>query len=249
MRLHGRKGDIFFFPDIFAWLILIGAAILFFGLFWLSATAFQSKLSDQQHAEEGFAVTQGGTALRTYLATRMDEPIGKYLPPNVTGAAPADFTQDEANMTFGEALPIIMSDSTCRQAISQHGRSYDGIAALRDGMTPGTCRTFLLRTILFYRMFTADTFVLQASRGSDTIRIGHGIRDAYKNDLLTPSEYTAYVEEPILTGGTITEKVATLTPEHLWDNTVILLGSQAVPGASAGDAPITVTLLGAEATQ
>jgi hypothetical protein len=232
-----RSGDVFFIQDFVAWLILLGAAILIFGLFWIAANAFKSKISAPQSVEESFAATRGGAVLRTYLHTKMNEPIEKFLPNGVTGAAPADFALDTADMTFGEAIPLIMEDGACRQAISQHGQSYDAIAALRDSLAPGLCRTFLVRTILFYRMFAADEFVLQGTDGKNTVRIGHGIA----NELQGSGAQS--LEEAVLAGYSDQLRRASVTSKDLKEPaTVIFTGSQALPAST----PITLRLLAAE---
>jgi hypothetical protein len=232
-----RRGDVFFIQDFVAWLILIGVALLIFGLFWIAANAFKSKISAPQNVEESFAATRGGAVLRVYLSTRMDEPIEKFLPNGVAGAAPADFALDTADMTFGEAIPLILGEGTCRQAISQHGRSYDAIAQLRDSTAPGLCRTFLVRTILFYRMFAADEFVLQATDGQTTIRIGHGIANELKGS------GAQWLEDAVLAGYSDQLRRASVTSKDLKEpSTVIFTGSQALPAST----PITLRLIAAE---
>lgn len=210
----------------------------------MTANILKSKLADQQGVVGSVAVAQGGDALRVYLATRMDEPIANYLRPEQN---PADFASENANMTFVDAIPLILQDGACVKALQRYGRSYTNYSALAQAMTPGLCRAFLVRTIYFFQPFVGDNFVLQISGGGQQVLIGRGILAAYKKSILSSADgytddYTLDVEQPILAGGSATSSSLAPTPDNLVPGTVLFIGSQALPGNTS----FTLTLLAAQ---
>jgi hypothetical protein len=165
--LGSRRGDIFFLQEFVAIFILVFVAILIFGLFWFSSWQFRSKVEKSTTVTESFAVTKGGVILRSYLSTRLDEPVEKFLPAGVS-----DVAVESQDLTFAEAIRRIRNDPACVAALSKHGASYKPITNLskraeflqvfaETEIPDGLCRSFFLRTVLFYRAISPyDGFLL-----------------------------------------------------------------------------------------
>ncbi len=172
MALHGggttsltRRGDIFPLQTIILFLILILLIVLVFGLFWVQALRFHDNLSNSTTATQSAQVSFGGIALRTYLSTRLDEPIENFLPPNVQGVSVGS-----APLTMADALLKLKNNPECLQALKREGVTYppanrdDFVKLFQTSVPQGLCRTFFLRTILFWRVVAQnDTFFLDTS--------------------------------------------------------------------------------------
>jgi hypothetical protein len=165
--LGSRRGDIFFLQEFAAIFVLVFVAILIFGLFWFSSWQFSEKVKKSTTVTESFASTKGGVIVRSYLSTRLDLPVEAFLPAGVSGVL-----VESQDMTFAEAIRRISRDPACLAALNEQGASYKPVMNLsrRDEFVQvfdeteipdGLCRTFFLRTVLFYRVISPyDGFVL-----------------------------------------------------------------------------------------
>ncbi len=157
-RRGRRSGDVFFIQDFYALLLFVLLALLLFVLFALLGKHFQEKIGGQ--AVEGLAVSVGGSTLRAYLGTRLDEPLAKFLPPGADASLLA--TIKGHGITFQEAIVLIAEDEECLKALRKHGAGWtppfldDSDSFLQRLLAPveqvpsGLCRDFLARTLLFF---------------------------------------------------------------------------------------------------
>jgi len=152
-RLHSlaRRGDILPLQAILGILLLVVIALLIFGLFWVQARRFHASVTDPTVAKESARATFGGVALRTYLATRLDTPVATFLPASVQ-----DVSVGSAPLTMAAALHQLQHDKECLDALKKAGLTYpvanrdDFKKLFQTDVPAGLCRTFFLRTVLFW---------------------------------------------------------------------------------------------------
>ncbi len=172
MRRIGRRGDVFPVQLLVTWVVFVLVAVLLFGLFWASAWVLKGKVASQDVAEANVAAADGGLALRSWLATRLDVPLDVFLPANASAPSVGAW-----NGTFADGLRAVLADPACVAALAADGGSYPragaaGYDAVYDARLPeGLCRAFFLRTVLYWRVVAHDdAFLLDAGAFS----IGHG---------------------------------------------------------------------------
>lgn len=172
MRCINRRGDVFPVQLLVTWVIFILVAILLFSLFWVSAWTLKGKVSSQDVAEENIMVAEGGLALRSWLATRLDAPVATFLPTKESGE-PVDSWKG----TFADALRAVQANDTCVVALADEGQGYSrastaGYSAVYNTKVPaGLCRAFFLRTVLYWRVLAPDD-AFSLSTGKFTIGLG-----------------------------------------------------------------------------
>jgi len=172
-RLHSltRRGDILPLQAILGILLLVVVAALIFGLFWVQARRFHASVTDPTVAEESAKAFGAGVALRAYLRTRLDTDLDAFLPAGQQG-----LRVGAAPMTFADALHRISKDAACVAALKKAGATYPPAGDTFTGLfqanvPPGLCRTFFLRTVLYWRVLARnDTFSLS----TDSFTIGRG---------------------------------------------------------------------------
>jgi hypothetical protein len=152
------RGDEFPLQMVFGYVIIAIVAIMIFGLFVFVAKIYGSTAGESTTMTDSAATAKGGVILRTYLSTRMNEPVEKFLPKDAPFV-----TVGSSGYTFAEALRAIAKDDTCMEALRDYGEDYpeageDGFGGLfsEEELPLGTCREFFLRTVLFFRAISPN---------------------------------------------------------------------------------------------
>lgn len=148
-----KRGELLWTAEVWAFILLVGIAMLFFGVFLLQASRFEDRIADQSTIEESLAQSEGASVLQTYLLTRMDEPVGKFTDQAIT--------INPYPVTFGNALSRVMNDPVCAKAINQLSANYPAVS-LPESMDDfqieagDFCRSFVLRSFLFFQSFSHE---------------------------------------------------------------------------------------------